>query len=352
MIGRTRVALGPLRDLAHLDALLAAVRTVRGVDDVAIEAFVERRVLLVVHVLHPVDLEIALPAALGAEVEACGVEAGRLSVLLATGAGPSRTETVDAVAVEVAAGGSGAVAAADRSAPRPGGVGTEALAVRQVTGTGAVDRVGHGAAPVGARAADDGWGDPEASPWAAGRDDPAPWVAAHPAPGVAIAPAAGSTAPASRGVRTPGPAFALPPGPSAASATGSGPEDLRELLELSFARSPVAKALIAPDGTWLRVNARLCAVLGREQPDLLRRRMHDLTHPDDPRLDADLVADGCDGCSVPRRFVRADGTVVPAQVEIAVVRADDGAPRWFVVEIVERPGVAVDRPRALGAHAA
>jgi len=60
-----------------------------------------------------------------------------------------------------------------------------------------------------------------------------------------------------------------------------------ERLRNTFEMAAVGIAHVAPDGHFLRVNRRLCEILGRDSGSLLRMRFHDVTLPDD--LNADLA---------------------------------------------------------------
>ncbi|MDO9410187.1 bifunctional diguanylate cyclase/phosphodiesterase, partial [Patulibacter sp.] len=130
---------------------------------------------------------------------------------------------------------------------------------------------------------------------------------------------------------------------------GTRPTDAGELFELSFAHAPIAKALISPDGRWLRVNRRLCELLGRDEASLMRCGLQDLTHPDDVASDVGLGREVLDGLrtryAVEKRYVHAAGHVVPTRLEVSLVRAADGRPRWFVFQFVALPFGADDRPR-------
>ena len=113
----------------------------------------------------------------------------------------------------------------------------------------------------------------------------------------------------------------------------------RELLHRSFDLAPIGKALVAPDGRWLRVNEALCRFLGRTREELLATSFQDLTHPDD--LDGDLALlretlDGRrDGYQIEKRYRHADGHVVWALLAVSLVRGPGGEPLWFVSQLVD-----------------
>ncbi len=52
----------------------------------------------------------------------------------------------------------------------------------------------------------------------------------------------------------------------------------------TFEQAAVGVAHVGLDGRWLRVNARLCAMLGYTEAELLSRTFQEVTHPDDLRV--------------------------------------------------------------------
>jgi diguanylate cyclase (GGDEF)-like protein/PAS domain S-box-containing protein len=115
--------------------------------------------------------------------------------------------------------------------------------------------------------------------------------------------------------------------------------DADEMFELSFARAPIGKAIVAPDGALLKVNAALCRLLGHDEATLLARDLRGLGHSEDADLDESLLAETLegrrDGWAVEKRFVHADGHVLHTQLSVALVREADGKPRWFVAQVVD-----------------
>ena len=94
-------------------------------------------------------------------------------------------------------------------------------------------------------------------------------------------------------------------------------EMLRESEERfrgTFEQAAVGIAHVAPDGRWLRVNRRLCDIVGYAEQELWTRKFQDLTHPDDLDRDLGYVRDMLDGklqtYSMEKRYVRKDGSIV------------------------------------------
>jgi PAS domain S-box-containing protein len=112
-----------------------------------------------------------------------------------------------------------------------------------------------------------------------------------------------------------------------------------ERFRATFEQAAVGIAHVAPDGTWLRVNQRLCDILGYTHEELLATTFQQITHSDD--LEADLeqlnqVLSGrnFDTYSMEKRYFRKDRSVVWANLTVSLVRGPDGAPAYFI-SIVE-----------------
>jgi two-component system NtrC family sensor kinase len=109
--------------------------------------------------------------------------------------------------------------------------------------------------------------------------------------------------------------------------------DLRTIFE----QAAVGIALVAPDGTWLRVNQALCALLGYPREELVGRTFQEMTHEDDVEpcfeLFARLLAGKIDLSQHEKRYFHSDGRTVWANVTLSLVCHDDGTPRHFVAII-------------------
>lgn len=106
------------------------------------------------------------------------------------------------------------------------------------------------------------------------------------------------------------------------------------LFKATFEQSAVGIAHIAPDGRWLRVNRRLCEIVGYSEQQLLAKTFQEITHPDD--LDADLVQvrrmlDGeIERYAIEKRYLREDGSIVWVELTVALVSSRTGAPDYFI----------------------
>ncbi|WP_051938227.1 PAS domain S-box protein [Ferriphaselus sp. R-1] len=105
-------------------------------------------------------------------------------------------------------------------------------------------------------------------------------------------------------------------------------------LEAPFEQAAVGIALVAPDGHWLRINRKLCDIVGYTQQELLAMTFQDITHPDD--LDADLgfmrrvLAREIDTYSMEKRYIRKDGSTIWVNLTVALLWTPEGKPDYFI----------------------
>ena len=87
-------------------------------------------------------------------------------------------------------------------------------------------------------------------------------------------------------------------------------------------------AQISPEGRYLRVNRKLCQMLGYSEHELLRLTLNDVIHPDDSELSAAKLISTFTGepeeYSVEKRYVRKDGAIIWALVNWTVVLDAEG----------------------------
>ncbi|CAA7627505.1 ATP-binding protein [Magnetospirillum sp. SS-4] len=109
-----------------------------------------------------------------------------------------------------------------------------------------------------------------------------------------------------------------------------------------FEQAAVGIAQLAPDGRFLRVNARLCDILGLDRDALLNRAIGDVTAPDDRDLDAPqvraLIAGDIQTYTVEKRCVGQDARPVWISLTMSLVRDALGGPDYFiaVMEDIQR----------------
>ena len=97
------------------------------------------------------------------------------------------------------------------------------------------------------------------------------------------------------------------------------------------------------EGHWLRVNEKLCAIVGYTREELLHKTFQDLTHPEDLAASLDHVARLRRGevpsYSLEKRYVRKDGSSVWVDLSVSLQRDAAGTPAYtiaIVQDISER----------------
>src|SRR5215210_361445 len=126
-------------------------------------------------------------------------------------------------------------------------------------------------------------------------------------------------------------------------------EELRESEERfrgTFEQAAVGIAHVGTDGLWLRVNRRLCDIVGYEKEELLGLGFQDITHPDDLGTDLEgarrLLAGEIETYSREKRYFRKDGSIVWIYLTVSLARSPLGEPRYFISvteDITERKRV-------------
>jgi diguanylate cyclase (GGDEF)-like protein/PAS domain S-box-containing protein len=112
-----------------------------------------------------------------------------------------------------------------------------------------------------------------------------------------------------------------------------------EQFRTAFDDALVGIALVAPDGSWLRVNDSLCDIVGYPREQLYGMTFQDITHPDD--LDADVghlqetLAGERAGYQMEKRYQRPGGEVVWTLLSVSLVRDAAGAPMHFISQVLD-----------------
>jgi PAS domain S-box-containing protein len=118
-------------------------------------------------------------------------------------------------------------------------------------------------------------------------------------------------------------------------------QELREREErfrATFEQAAVGMAHTALDGRWLRVNHKLCDILGYTREELLEKTFEEITYPDDlePTLGyrRQLLAGEIGSFSMEKRYVRKDGSIVWGNLTASSGREPSGEP-GYVIHVIE-----------------
>lgn len=122
----------------------------------------------------------------------------------------------------------------------------------------------------------------------------------------------------------------------------------------TFEQMAVGVAHLAIDGSFERLNARFCQILGYSHDELTERSLHDVLHPDDRGAIASsqtqLLSGGAGTYSTEARCIARSGTPVWLALTVTLVRGLDRQPRHFIVvadDVDSRKRAETERERLL-----
>jgi PAS domain S-box-containing protein len=124
--------------------------------------------------------------------------------------------------------------------------------------------------------------------------------------------------------------------------------DSESRFRSAFWDAPIGMALISPDDRWIKVNPKLCNMLGYSESELLTMKTSMLVHPEDMnRLQHSILQielDEKQSAQAELRYHCRNGQMAWGLVNLSVVRDAQGRPLYYVAhiqDITERQ--AIDR---------
>ncbi|MCT7361055.1 PAS domain S-box protein [Thalassolituus pacificus] len=101
-----------------------------------------------------------------------------------------------------------------------------------------------------------------------------------------------------------------------------------------FEHSAVGICSVSLGGRFLRVNRRLCDLLGYSGEELLERCFQDITHPDDLELDIGnvngLLNSAANSYSIEKRYLHQGGHYFWANLTVTLIRDEQNFPDYFI----------------------
>lgn len=117
-------------------------------------------------------------------------------------------------------------------------------------------------------------------------------------------------------------------------------------FRFTFEQAGVGIALLSPDCRWIRVNQKLCDILGYSAKELLSLSISELADPIEADGDAlqiaRLLAGEIKTCSDERRYRTRSGAVIWVDVTMALAQSEPGKPRYLIAVFKD----VTDRKRA------
>ena len=114
-----------------------------------------------------------------------------------------------------------------------------------------------------------------------------------------------------------------------------------ERFRATFEQAAVGIAHVGADGRFLRVNRKLCEMVGYTREELLSGRFQDITHPEELGADLEnvrkMLAGEIQAYSMEKRYLRKDGGTAWIALSVSLVRDEEGQPKYFisVIEDIE-----------------
>ena len=102
----------------------------------------------------------------------------------------------------------------------------------------------------------------------------------------------------------------------------------------AFENAAIGMAIVSKEGKWMQVNKGLCNLVGYTQEELLSLSFQQLTHPEDVGKDIEFLKDAlagkCDYFHIEKRYCHKNGSIVWVNLNVALIRDEDGKPMYFV----------------------
>jgi two-component system cell cycle sensor histidine kinase/response regulator CckA len=110
-----------------------------------------------------------------------------------------------------------------------------------------------------------------------------------------------------------------------------------ERFRATFEQAAVGIGHTTLDGRWLRVNQRLCNIVGYTRDELLARTFQDITHPEDLDFDlaehSRLLANEIQTRSREKRYLHKNGSVVWVDLTVSMAREPSGKLKYSIAVI-------------------
>lgn len=107
-----------------------------------------------------------------------------------------------------------------------------------------------------------------------------------------------------------------------------------ERFRATFEQAAVGIAHVSPEGRWLRVNQRLCDIVGYTREELLAKSFQDITHQDDLDTDKEqlkrVLSNEISTYNLEKRYLKKGGELIWINLTVSLVRNDRGEPDYFI----------------------
>ena len=107
-----------------------------------------------------------------------------------------------------------------------------------------------------------------------------------------------------------------------------------KIFKATFNQMAVGIAHVGLNGEWIRVNERLCDILGYSREELTQLTFQDITHPDDLETDLkyveQMIANEIENYSMEKRYIRKDKSIIWCKLTVSLITNTDDEPKFFI----------------------
>lgn len=112
-----------------------------------------------------------------------------------------------------------------------------------------------------------------------------------------------------------------------------------EAFRGNFENGAVGMALLDESGKWLKVNSKVCQIVGYTEQELLNLTFQDITHPEDLYTDLELLQELIEGkrenYQMEKRYYHKNGKIVHVILAVSMVKDEYGKVLYFISQIVD-----------------
>ncbi len=105
----------------------------------------------------------------------------------------------------------------------------------------------------------------------------------------------------------------------------------------TFEQATVGITHVSLEGRFLEVNSKLCQILGYSRPELIKLTFQEITYPEDLVLDeqhvGQIMAGEVESCIYEKRYVRANGSIIWAEITFCLAKLEGSEPPYFIAVI-------------------
>lgn len=130
-------------------------------------------------------------------------------------------------------------------------------------------------------------------------------------------------------------------------------KESEDLFRKIFEQAAVGIAHVSLNGNFIRINQKFCDIVGYSEQEMLKLTFQDITDPDDLTTDLEyyeqMLARDIKTCSIEKRYLHKDTSIVWIKLTVSLVWKDNGEPDYFiaVVEDITKRKLAEDRFKLL-----